>query len=62
MHLHSHLTALDAIRDFTAARCPACGGLLVAPLQSEFVESGEIRHHWECDDCGCFSTTAIPIE
>jgi hypothetical protein len=28
---------------------------------SEFVEGGEIRHHWQCEACGEFSTTAIPL-
>jgi hypothetical protein len=28
---------------------------------SEFIEGGEIRHHWECDTCGGSSTTAIPL-
>jgi len=34
---------------------------MVAPIVSEFVERGEIRHHWECDACGELSTTAIPL-
>jgi uncharacterized protein with PIN domain len=39
-------------------RCPHCGEAVIAPLASEFVDSGEIRHHWACDDCGqVFSTT-----
>jgi hypothetical protein len=25
---------------------------MVAPIVSEFVHRGEIRHHWECDSCG----------
>ena len=42
-------------------RCPHCGDWMVAPVVSEFVEGGEIRHHWECDACGESSTTAIPL-
>jgi len=42
-------------------RCPHCGDPMVAPVLSEFVEGGEIRHHWECDSCGEGSTTAIPL-
>jgi hypothetical protein len=34
------------------ARCPHCGDWMVAPIVSEFVEDGEIRHHWECESCG----------
>jgi hypothetical protein len=30
-------------------------------VMSEFVESSEIRHHWECDACGEPSTTVIPL-
>ena len=43
----------SAIRSFTAPmRCPQCGDWMVAPIASEFIEGGEIRHHWECDGCG----------
>jgi hypothetical protein len=34
---------------------------MVAPVVSEFVEDGEIRHHWECDACGQASSTSIPL-
>jgi hypothetical protein len=34
---------------------------MVAPVSSEFVEGGEIRHHWECEACGEPSSTAIPV-
>ena len=30
-------------------------------VSSEFVEGGEIRHHWECDGCGEFSSSFIPL-
>jgi hypothetical protein len=35
---------------------------MVAPLVSEFVEGGEIRHHWECDSCGEPTITLIPLD
>jgi hypothetical protein len=38
--------------------CPACGEAVIAAQASEFIDTGEIRHHWVCDDCGqAFSTT-----
>lgn len=41
--------------------CPRCGDWLVAPTCSEFVEGGEIRHHWDCDGCGESFCTTIEI-
>ena len=62
MTLHVNTAKLSALRAFAApAHCPHCGDLMVAPLMSEFVEGGEIRHHWECDACGELSHTAIPL-
>lgn len=43
------------------ARCPACGDLMVAPISSEFVEGGEVRHHWECESCGEVTSTSVPV-
>lgn len=52
-----------AIRAFTApARCPHCNDWMVAPVSSEFVEGGEIRHYWECDACGETSCTTIQLD
>jgi hypothetical protein len=34
---------------------------MVAPVSSEFVEGGEIRHHWECEACGELSSTSIQL-
>jgi uncharacterized protein with PIN domain len=63
MQLHHYAAELSAIRAFSApARCPHCGDWMVAPVSSEFVEGGEIRHHWECEACGEFSSTVIPLE
>jgi len=62
MHVHCNPANLSAIRAFTTpARCPHCGDWMVAPVSSEFVEGGEIRHHWECESCGEFSSTCIPL-
>ena len=54
---------LAAIRAFAApARCPHCNDWMVAPVSSEFVEGGEIRHYWECDACGETSCTTIQLD
>jgi hypothetical protein len=63
MQLHCHQDHLRHIRAYAApARCPHCGDIMVAPIHSEFVEGGEIRHHWECEACGAPSSTSIPME
>ena len=60
--LHCTAAKLATARPFgSPARCPGCGDWMVAPIHSEFVEGGEIRHHWECDACGEISTTSIPL-
>jgi len=62
MQLHEYRAKLFAIRAFaTPIRCPDCGDVMVAPVSSEFVEGGEIRHHWQCDSCGGLSTTSIQL-
>jgi transcription elongation factor Elf1 len=62
MQLQTYLAKRAAIRAFsTPVRCPRCGDWMVAPVVSEFVEGGEIRHHWECETCGESTTTAIPL-
>jgi hypothetical protein len=54
---------LAAIRAFSApARCPHWDDWMVAPVSSEFVEGGEIRHTWECDACGEVSATVIDLD
>ena len=59
MQLHEYRAKLSAIRSFAApAQCPRCGDVMVAPVSSEFVEDGEIRHHWECEACGELSSTS----
>jgi len=61
MQLQAFISKLSAIRAFAAIRCPSCGDEMVAPVSSEFVEGGEIRHHWECEACGePYSTSISP--
>ena len=60
MQLHAYRTKHSALSALAAPmRCPECGDVMVAPVSSEFVEGGEIRHHWECEACGEFSSTSI---
>lgn len=62
MQLQSDNAKLSAIRAFASpVRCSQCGDWMVAPLLSEFVEGGEIRHHWVCDSCGDTCCTSIPL-
>jgi hypothetical protein len=62
MQLQFETPALSHVRAFAApARCLHCGDWMVAPLLSEFVEGGEIRHHWVCDGCGETACTTIPL-
>jgi uncharacterized protein with PIN domain len=44
---------------WSSARCPLCHERVVAPEMSEFVDSGQIRHHWACDSCGSVFSTAV---
>jgi hypothetical protein len=44
---------------WSSARCPLCHERVVAPEMSEFVDSGQIRHHWACDGCGSVFSIAI---
>lgn len=62
MQLHVDTVRLSGLRAFAApAQCPHCSELMIAPLMSEFVQGGEIRHHWECDACGDTSFSSIPL-
>jgi hypothetical protein len=62
MQLHDYWAKLQPTRSFaTPVRCPHCDDLMVAPIASEFIEGGEIRHHWECDACGEPSSTSVPL-
>lgn len=62
MQLHCYPATLSSIRAFGAPlRCAECGDRLIAPMASEFVEGGEIRHHWECESCGATAATSIAL-
>jgi hypothetical protein len=62
MQLHIDTARFARFRTFaTPTRCSHCGDVMIAPVMSEFVEGGEIRHHWECDACGKASSTSIPL-
>jgi formylmethanofuran dehydrogenase subunit E len=62
MQLHEYFPKLSAVRAFAnPMRCPHCDDFMVAPVSSEFVEGGEIRHHWECDACGEPSSTSVEL-
>ena len=63
MQLHCYPATFSMLRTFgTALRCTQCGDHLIAPVASEFVDGGEIRHYWECDSCGTASSTSIDID
>ncbi|MBS0535398.1 MAG: hypothetical protein JSR72_15175 [Proteobacteria bacterium] len=63
MQLQCYPATFSMIRTFgTALRCAECGDQLIAPVASEFVDGGEIRHYWECESCGTTSCTSIDIE
>jgi len=48
------------VPSLAVVHCPRCGDRMVAPESSEFVDRGEIRHHWVCDACGQdFETSVI---
>jgi uncharacterized protein with PIN domain len=63
MQLQYESAKLSAMRAIASpARCPQCGDWMVAPIASEFVEGGQIRHLWECDACGESTLTSIELE
>jgi len=55
------MTAVDPALRATRTACPYCGDRLLAPEVSEFVDGGEIRHHWSCDSCGGELRTSIEL-
>jgi uncharacterized protein with PIN domain len=62
MQLETQTAKLAGIRAFAAPlRCPHCNDWMVAPTCSEFVEGGEIRHHWDCEACGEPTSTALNL-
>ncbi len=51
--LHCNAGTLSGMRAFAAPlRCPQCGDYMIAPMVSEFVEGGEIRHHGNATPAG----------
>jgi hypothetical protein len=50
VHLQG-IRRLARVGDFSPPLCPLCNDWMVAPIASEFIEGGEIRHMWECDTC-----------
>jgi len=39
-------------RPFGLLCCPNCLESLIAPVASEYVGEGRVRHSWACDGCG----------
>jgi transcription elongation factor Elf1 len=39
-------------RYFTRPLCPICGHEQFVPERSEFVGEGNVRHAWQCEECG----------
>jgi len=71
---HSHMRYHATLPSFSVepqklvrSFCPACQDLMVAALQSQFVDNELVRHWWSCESCGHeFRTTvrmpALPVE
>ena len=38
-------------RYFGRPSCAKCGGLMMAPESSEYLNHDEVRHSWICDGC-----------
>ena len=58
MALHA-IAPVDATDSSREVLCPECGGLLLAPEVSEFVDDGRVRHRWACEGCGNEFRTTI---
>jgi hypothetical protein len=46
-------------RPFALTSCPNCLETQIAPLASEYVGEGRVRHFWACDGCGHEFKTSI---
>jgi len=46
-------------RPFALTSCPHCLETQIAPLASEYVGEGRVRHFWACDGCGHEFQTSI---
>jgi DNA-directed RNA polymerase subunit RPC12/RpoP len=53
------MTTILALRHSTD--CVRCGDALIAPERSEYVDTDEIRHNWQCSRCGHEFETLDPI-
>jgi hypothetical protein len=54
-------TALND-NDPAGRTCPVCGSWTpMRPIASDYLDGGQIRHHWVCDPCGHAWTTAVRI-
>jgi uncharacterized protein with PIN domain len=53
--------ASDASRRIALPSCPQCNDLQLAPLASEFVSQGQVRHFWSCEACGHEFTTSVKL-
>jgi ribosomal protein S27AE len=54
-------TRQDLARLLPRAFCPRCGEAMFMAQASEFMEDGEIRHHWSCDACGEDFLTTVNV-
>lgn len=61
MRLHQETDRVGAFGRYVprGRRCPGCSEHVIAPELSEFVDGGEIRHHWLCESCARVFSTAV---
>jgi hypothetical protein len=60
MKLHSAVASHPARpKLFGLLSCPNCLETLIAPVASEYVGEGRVRHSWSCDGCGHEFHTAV---
>jgi hypothetical protein len=59
MKLQSTERSSGRKRPFALTSCPNCLETQIAPLASEYVGEGRVRHFWACDGCGHEFQTSI---
>jgi len=59
MKLQSTMRSSGRARPFALTSCPHCLETQIAPLASEYVGEGRVRHFWACDGCGHEFQTSI---
>ena len=60
MKLQSTLRSSSGrMRPLAFTSCPNCLETQIAPLASEYVGEGRVRHAWSCDNCGHKFQTSI---